>query len=30
MGDRTLAVVGACFIGGIVMVVLGIIWKRHH
>lgn len=29
-GDRTLAVVGACFIGGIVMVVLGIIWKRHH
>lgn len=29
-GDRTLAVVGACLIGGIVMVVLGIIWKRHH
>lgn len=25
MGDRTLAVVGACLIGGIVMVILGII-----
>lgn len=29
-GDRTLAVVGACLIGGIVMVILGIIWKRRH
>lgn len=29
-GDRTLAVVGACLIGGIVIIVLGIIWKRRH
>lgn len=29
-GDRTLAVVGAFLIGGIVMVILGIIWKRRH
>lgn len=29
-GDRTLAVVGACLIGGIVIIILGIIWKRHR
>lgn len=29
-GDRTLAVVGACLIGGIVIIVLGIIWKRRR
>ena len=29
-GDRTLTVVGACLIGGIVMVILGIVWKRRH
>lgn len=29
-GDRTLAVVGACLIGGIVIIILGIIWKRCH
>lgn len=29
-GDRTLAVVGACLIGGIVVIILGIIWKRRR
>ena len=29
-GDRTLAVVGACLFGGIVIIILGIIWKRRH
>lgn len=29
-GDRTLAVVGACLIGGIFIIVLGIIWKRRR
>lgn len=29
-GDRTLAVVGACLIGGIVVIMLGIIWKRRR
>lgn len=29
-GDRTLAVVGACLIGGIIVIMLGIIWKRRH
>ena len=29
-GDRTLVTVGACLIGGIVIIVLGIIWKRHR
>ena len=29
-GDRTLAMVGACLIGGIVIIVLGIIRKRHR
>ena len=29
-GDRTLAVVGACLIGGVVIIVLGIIWKRRR
>ena len=29
-GDRTLALVGACLIGGIVIIVLGIIWKRRR
>ena len=29
-GDRTLTVVGACLIGGIVIIILGIIWKRRH
>ena len=29
-GDRTLAAVGACLIGGIVIIILGIIWKRRH
>ena len=29
-GDRTLAVAGACLIGGIVIIVLGIIWKRRR
>ena len=29
-GDRTLAMVGACLIGGIVIIVLGIIWKRRR
>ena len=29
-GDRTLVVVGACLIGGIVIIVLGIIWKRRR
>ena len=29
-GDRTLAVIGACLIGGIVIIILGIIWKRRH
>lgn len=29
-GDRTLVVVGACLIGGIVIIILGIIWKRRH
>ena len=29
-GDRTLAAVGACLIGGIVIIVLGIIWKRRR
>ncbi len=29
-GDRTLAVVGACLIGGIVIIMLGIIWKRRR
>ena len=29
-GDRTLAVVGACLIGGIIVIMLGIIWMRHR
>ena len=29
-GDRTPALVGACLIGGIVIIVLGIIWKRRR
>ena len=29
-GDRTLAMVGACLIGGIVIIILGIIWKRRR
>ena len=29
-GDRTLTAVGACLIGGIVVIVLGIIWKRRR
>ena len=29
-GDRTLAVVGACLFGGIVIIILGIIWKRRR
>ncbi len=29
-GDRTLAVVGACLIGGIIVIMLGIIWKRRR
>ena len=29
-GDRTPAVVGACLIGGIVIIILGIIWKRRR
>lgn len=29
-GDRTLAVVGVCLIGGIVIIILGIIWKRRR
>ena len=29
-GDRTLVVVGVCLIGGIVIIVLGIIWKRRR
>ncbi len=29
-GDRTLVVVGACLIGGIVIIILGIIWKRRR
>lgn len=29
-GDRTLAVAGACLIGGIVIIILGIIWKRRR
>ena len=29
-GDRTLAVVGACLIGDIVIIILGIIWKRRR
>lgn len=29
-GDRTLVMVGACLIGGIVIIVLGIIWKRRR
>lgn len=29
-GDRTLAVVGACLIGGIFVIMLGIIWKRRR
>ena len=29
-GDRTLVVVGACLIGGILVIVLGIIWKRRR
>ena len=29
-GDRTLALAGACLIGGIVIIVLGIIWKRRR
>lgn len=29
-GDRTLTMVGACLIGGIVIIVLGIIWKRRR
>ena len=29
-GDRTLAVIGACLIGGIVTIILGIIWKRRR
>lgn len=29
-GDRTLAMVGACLIGGIIVIMLGIIWKRRR
>ena len=29
-GDRSLAVVGACLIGGIIVIMLGIIWKRRR
>lgn len=29
-GDRTLAVVGACLISGIIVIMLGIIWKRRR
>lgn len=29
-GDRTLAMVGTCLIGGIVIIILGIIWKRRR
>ena len=29
-GDRTLAVVGACLISGIIVIILGIIWKRRR
>lgn len=29
-GDRTPAAVGACLIGGIVVIILGIIWKRRR
>lgn len=29
-GDRTLTAVGACLIGGIVAIILGIIWKRRR
>ena len=29
-GDHTLAVVGACLIGGIIVIILGIIWKRRR
>ena len=29
-GDRTLVVVGACLIGGIVIIIFGIIWKRRR
>lgn len=29
-GDRTLAVIGACLIGGIVIIILGINWKRRR
>lgn len=29
-GDRTLVVVGACLIGGILVIILGIIWKRRR
>ena len=29
-GDRTLVMIGACLIGGIVIIVLGIIWKRRR
>lgn len=29
-GDRTLAMVGACLISGIVIIILGIIWKRRR
>ena len=29
-GDRTLAVVSACLIGGIIVIMLGIIWKRRR
>lgn len=29
-GDRTLTVVGACLIGGAIVIMLGIIWKRRR
>ena len=29
-GDRTLAVVGTCLISGIIVIILGIIWKRRR
>ena len=29
-GDHTLAVVGACLVGGIVIIILGVIWKRRR
>lgn len=29
-GDRTLAATGACLIGGILVIILGIIWKRRR